>query len=133
MAQDVAQGHPRVSLESEVQRLAEALLEAHADRIKHRPKAFKSRVLALVRLHLPPHPKPSGRPRQPRITKAAAIYADQLRETKRGVRKRINWNPIAAACISGFSNIRSELRRRAELDKLRDAVYRRLRRPKRRN
>jgi hypothetical protein len=53
------------------------------------------------------------------------MYADQRREIKRGGRKRVNWSPIATACIQGFRKIRSEYKRRAELDKLRDAVYRR--------
>jgi len=113
------------SLPGDVQRFVDALLQGHANRFKRRPKAFKKRVLALVGQRLPPYPKPAGRPQQPWITKAAEMYADQRREIKRGGRKRVNWSPIATACIQGFRKIRSEYKRRAELDKLRDAVYRR--------
>ena len=125
------QAHPleatrlRSSLAADVQRFVDNLLTGHANRVNRRPKAFKKRVLALVGQRLPPYPRPSGRPQQPWITKAAAMYADQLRDIRQGGRKRVNWNPIANACIPGFPKIRSAYRRRAELDKLRDAVYRR--------
>lgn len=117
---------PRISLEAEVQRFAEDLLRRYPNRVKRRPQAFKRRVLALIGLHLPPLPKPSGRPQQPRITRAAAMYSGQQREIAQGRRERINWNPIATRCIAGYRRIRSEASRQAELRRLRDAVYRRL-------
>lgn len=115
----------RSSLVADVQRFVDGLLQEHANRIKRRSSAFKKRVLALVGQRLPPYPKPSGRPQKPWITKAAEMYADQRREMKRGERKKVNWNPIAHACIHDFAKIRSAYKRRAEIDKLRDAVYRR--------
>ena len=118
---------PRVSLETEIQRFAEDLLRQFAKRVKRRPKAFKRRVLALIALQLPPYPKPSGRPQQSRITKAAEMYAKQLREIAEGRRDRVNWNPIANRCIAGYRRIRSLPSRQAAVRRLRDAVYRRRR------
>lgn len=117
----------RISLETEVQRFAESLLRQYANRVKRRPKAFKRRVLALIGLHLPPYPKPSGRPQQSRITRAAEMYTKQQHEIKEGRRERANWNPIANRCIAGYRRISSAPRRQAELRRLRDAVYRRQR------
>ena len=122
---------PRVSLETAVRRFTETLNRDYANRIKRRPEAFRSRVIALVRLNLPPHPKPSGRPQQPRITRAVEMYATQLLEKQRGSRKRINWNAIAKNCIPGYVKIRSEYKRRVEIDRLRDGVYGRRRLGKR--
>jgi hypothetical protein len=114
-------------LETEVQRFAENLLLRYAKRVKRRPKAFKRRVLALIALQLPPYPKPSGRPQQSRITKAAEMYAKQLREIAEGRRDRVNWNPIANRCIAGYRRIRSLPSLQAAVRRLRDAVYRRRR------
>jgi hypothetical protein len=118
---------PRISLETEVQRFAESLLRQHANRVKRRPKAFKRRVLVLIALQLPPYPKPSGRPQQSRIAKAAEMYAKQQREIAEGRRDRVNWNPIANRCIVGYRRIRSVPSRQAAVRRLRDAVYRRRR------
>jgi len=115
------------SLEADIERFTEGLRRKYPSRIARRPKAFKSRVVSLVKQNLPPHPKPSGRPKNLRVTRAAEMYAEQLREMKRGRRKRVNWIPIAKACIAGFDQIRSEYARRRKLDTLRDAVYARRR------
>ena len=121
--------HPRrVSLESEVQRFVEALRRQYAGRAQRRPKAFKRRVLSLIAVQLPPYPKPSGRPQQSRITKAAEMYAKQQREIAAGRRDCVSWNPIANRCIAGYRKIHSVPWRQAELRRLRDAVYRRQRR-----
>jgi hypothetical protein len=56
------------------------------------------------------------------------MYANQRREIRSGDRKRIDWNPIAQRCIFQYAKIRSLYQRRVELDRLRDAVYRRQRR-----
>jgi hypothetical protein len=118
---------PSTSLEAQVQRFADLLVTEYADRIEQRPKAFKSRVLALIRLRLPPYPRLSGRPQQLRITRAAEMHANQRREVALGVRKQISSIPIAQCCIPGFDKIRSDYVRRAEIDRLRDAVYARRR------
>ena len=119
-------------LESDVEQFVGSLQFKYASRIKRRPKPFKKRVLALVKLYLPPQPKRSGRPRHARITKAAEMYAHQLQEIDRGSREQINWGPIAQSCIPGFDILR-KLQRGAELNKLRDAVYARRRWSKRKN
>jgi len=118
---------PRISLDARVQRFVDELVRNYADRIEQRPKAFKSRVLALFSLRLPPYPRPSGRPQQLRITRAAEMYANQQREVTLGTRKQISWSPIAQRCIAGLGKIRSNYVRRIEIDRLRDAVYARRR------
>jgi hypothetical protein len=118
---------PSVSLETAVRQFAERLIRDYGNRARTRPKALKGRVLALIRLHLPPYPKPSGRPQKRRITKATEMYTQQCLEVKRGQRERISWYPIAKSCIPGFRRIRSDYKRRAEMKRLRDSVYRRLR------
>ena len=117
----------KASLETDVRQFSDHLLRRYVTRIKRRRNAFKSRVLALVRLNLPPYPKPRGRPRQLRVTRAAEMYAKQLREKDEGTRKHITWQPIARRCIAGFAKIRSDTLRRAEIGRLRDAVYARRR------
>ena len=117
------------SLDADVEQFVEGLRRKYPSRIARRPKAFKSRVLSLVKASLPPYSKPSGRPRHLRVTRAAEMYAAQEREMQLGRRKRVNWNPIAKACIAGFDKIRTEYARRCKLDTLRDAVYGR-RRPR---
>lgn len=121
----------RISLEAEVSRFTERLLSRFQKRIQRRPLSFKNRVQALIRLGLPPYPKPSGRPQEDRITKAAALYLQQQQEIKNGTRKRANWNPIAKQCIRGFHRIRSPHKRHCEIKRLRDAVYARIRTAKR--
>jgi hypothetical protein len=115
------------SLDTDIDALVAALREKHATRIARRPHAFKRRVLSLIKSKLPPLPKPSGRPRNLRVTHAAEMYAEQLRERQLGTRARVNWIPIAKACIPGFHGIRSEYVRRGKLGTLRDAVYARRR------
>jgi hypothetical protein len=111
------------SLAKWVREFTEALKREFSRRMVRRSKAFKRRVLALVAVNLPPYPKPTGRPRQPRITEAATMYAAQLREVQQGMRKAVNWRPIAQRCIPGYNAIRSNDTRRAALDRLRDSVY----------
>ncbi len=119
--------HSADSLEADVERFTDGLRRKYPGRIARRPKAFKSRVVSLVKQSLPPYPKPSGRPRNLRVTRAAEMYVEQLREMNRGRRKRVTWIPIARACITGFDQTRSEYVRRSKLDTLRDAVYARRR------
>ncbi len=117
----------RLSLEMIIRRFAAELSQLFANRIERRPKAFKRRVVDLIGMALPPYPKPSGRPRQARITKATAMYVRQRGEKVEGHRKRINWNPIANSCLAGYRKIRSLAKRQAEIRRLRNSVYARLR------
>jgi hypothetical protein len=114
---------PRASLAAEVRSFTDYLILRHATRVRMRPRALKERVVSLIRANLPPHPRPSGRRQKAHITKAAEMYTEQRREKKRGAIDRINWLPIAKVCVPGFDRIRSNQRRRAEIGKLRDAVY----------
>jgi len=114
------------TVEGAVGWFADYLKERFASRVKRRPKSLKHRVLALFRVQLPPYPKAAGRPRLPRITKAVAMYREQQQQVRRGERKAVNWDPIALECSPGFKNIKSQWRRTATLNTLRNAVYGRL-------
>ena len=120
---------PGASLPQRVREFTGMLRREFSLRMARRSKAFKRRVLALVAMNLPPYPKPTGRPRQPHVTEAAKLYAEQRRQVEKGVRKTVNWYPIARRCIPGFGAIRSRNTLRAELGRLRDSVYARSRRP----
>jgi hypothetical protein len=54
-------------------------------------RLFENRVLKLVSRQLPPYPRPTDRPQQQRITRAAEIYLRQCAEIERGTRKRVTW------------------------------------------
>lgn len=101
----------------------------YADRIKTRPLAFKKRLLRLISAKLPPYPKRSGRPRLPRITLAVEMmYQEQTKRLGQARKAAVNCAPIALQCIPGFHKFRSQYRRRAEIERLRNAVYARLKR-----
>jgi hypothetical protein len=116
----------RKTLENVVDAFVAELRQEFPSRMKARPAAFKKRLINLIRLKVPPRPKPGGRPRQSWITRAVEMYLKQ-RRLQRETGKPVNWTRIAEACIPGFRKIRSIVRRRYEIDKLRDAVYARLR------
>lgn len=66
-----------------------------------------------------------GKPRgDSMITRAERMWRRQLAESRRGKRHRVNWYPIALACISGFS-LMSDPERKKSLRRLRDSVYNR--------
>ncbi len=92
-------------------------------RLHTRPKALKRRILYLIRVKLPPRPRPTGRPPRIHITRALEMYREQKREVEQGKRAEVNWLPIAQECIPGFAKIRSELKRRVDVTRLRNAVY----------
>jgi len=121
---------PTDPLNRMVKRFVAELRQEYPDRFKRRAKPFKERVLSLIRLHLPPYPKPGGRPPKPSITKAAEMYKQQQREWKGRKPFKANWLPIARECVPGFRNIRTAARRRTVLGKLRNSVYARLGRNK---
>lgn len=118
--------HRARSLRVNVKSFVDLLFSEYPDRIKRRPKAFKRRIIALFKVHLPPYRKPAGRRQQQRVTMAASMYASQLSEMREGRRSEVTWAPIAARCIPGFAAIKTEYRRRVEIKRLRDSVYRRL-------
>ena len=98
----------------------------YPNRARHRPKAFKARVLHLVARQLPPFSQPTGRPRDARITRAVELFKAQGRQRNTEERTRIDWKAIALECIPGFAKIRSDYCRRAALGNLRNSVYARV-------
>ena len=122
------------TLDRDVKDFIGMLGRKYPQRIQRRPKPLKMRVLALLRRHLPPYPGPLGRPQESRISKALRMYEDQQDRrgaAQEGNRKKTDWLPIAAACIPSFAKIHSRDRRRAEVVRLRNAAYARLKRQKR--
>ena len=111
-------------VDQDVRRFCEELQAKYADRVEHRPRAFKKRVLALVQRYLPPHPKPTGRPMLPRVTIATGMYLEMRSAGK------VNWYKIAMVSVAGFERM-LRWRRRTELATLRSAVYARRRRRRR--
>jgi hypothetical protein len=123
-------GQPRCTeggLEADIVQFAESLRVKWAKRMDKRQKAFKARVISLIRVHLPPFPKPSGRPMQDYITRATEMFAGQQREIEAGHQLKINWLPIAAICIPGFAKIRSAATRKEVIGRLQSSVYARWR------
>ena len=118
----------RLSLEQEVQLFTERLCCSFETQMKRRPAETKRRVLRLVNRHLPPHPRPTGRRPERRITKATEMYLRQREEIRSRRRRKTNWQEIARQYVPDYTKFRSEYRRRlrAELTKLRNAVYARL-------
>jgi hypothetical protein len=118
----------RPDVEELVIAFVRTLEEHYPARVKRRAKAFKQRILTLFRRHLPPYPKPAGRPNKSNITAAARMYQEQQREIEVGKRARPNWCSILAACVPEYSRIRSSYRRAAVTRRLQSAVYARLHR-----
>src|SRR2546426_223496 len=112
-----------VTLDAEVKRFAEELSGKYAQRLKLRPHALKRRVISLINHHLPPYPRPTGRPRSNRVTKATEMYLKQQAEIASGNREEVNWMVIALECIAGFGKIQNRYRRERELTKLRNSVH----------
>jgi hypothetical protein len=95
--------------------------------IKRSSRAFKRRVLSRVASHLPPYPRPSGRRRSPRITKAVKLYREQSRQVREKTRANVTWGSIAKECIAGFEKM-PYYARAVLLGALRNAVYARRKR-----
>src|SRR5262249_27681824 len=102
-----APGQKQPSLEILVAEFVAKLEKRFPTRMKQRPRAIKRRVFRLLMIQLPPHPRPAGRRPKSRVTKAAKLYQEQVREKRAGTRKEVNWAIIASQCIPGFSKIRS--------------------------
>lgn len=119
---------PHRILSADVQRFIGELQASYADRINHRPTAFKRRLLSLLDHGLPPYAKPGGRPKSVPITRAVELFKAQRRAVAEGKQKGVNWSKIALECIHDYRKIRSEVHRRDVLNKLRNSVYARLKR-----
>ena len=111
-------------MNDEVVAFVEKLEAKYPERFRHRAKQAKARVITLVRLHMRPHPKPSGKPKDPRITDALRLKRLQEREIREGKRKTLSWIGIARTCIPNFDKM-SKWRRSGELRRLQNAVKQR--------
>jgi hypothetical protein len=121
------QGGRIAALERQATEFAGTLKTKFRPWIRESPRAFKKRVLSLLGSQLPPYPEPGGRRPFPHITRAVSLYRDQLRQVREKARAKICWTPIARECIAGFDQM-PYYARTHRLDRLRNAVYARLKR-----
>lgn len=117
-----------LTLEQEVRAFSERLIRRHPERFASEPERTKKLVLKMILRDLPPRPNRGGRKPVGYISEALKLYRQQRLDIKVGKRKAINWSLITDAVIPHFKDLRTELRRRWEIGKLRQAVYARLRR-----
>jgi hypothetical protein len=116
-----------IALDRQASEFAETLKREFCRWVKRSPRAFKKRVVSLIASHSPPYPGPGGRHRFPHITQAAKRYRDQLREVREKAKAKVAWISIARECIPGFGKM-PYYARTHRLDRLRNAVYARLKR-----
>ena len=112
------------TMNGDVKAFVEMLEAKYPERFRHRAKQAKARVITLVKLHLRPYPKRSGRPKDPRITEALQLKRQQERQVREGKRKTLSWIGIARKCISNFDDM-SKWRRAGELRRLQNATKQR--------
>jgi hypothetical protein len=84
-----------------------------------------ARLIATFKAAVKPKSNPPGAPRKPSITRAVELYRQQCRDIREGKRQKISWNSIALEVIHGFAKMLPNPRRIA-LDRLRNAVYKRI-------
>jgi hypothetical protein len=118
----------RRSLSADVKRIIEQLRANYPDRIAHRPRAFKARLMRLIDHGLPPYSKPGGRPQSPPIIRAVELFKAQRQAVAEEKQRGVNWQRIALECIPGYRKFRSNAHRRGVLNKLRNSVYARSKR-----
>jgi len=81
---------------------------------------LKSRVLRLARALLPPRPNPRGRPRNPTVTRAIALYRKFRRESPEESPRKL-WARVYPRVIDGWANM-SDLEQRNARDELRERI-----------
>jgi hypothetical protein len=116
------------TLEQAVAFFAKQLLPKHGDIFSAQSRAGKKRVLAILSRYLPPYPARSGRKPVGYISQALAMYNAQKGDAAEGKRKGVDWQEIALTVLPDLQSYRTELRRRFEIAKLREAVHSRRRR-----
>ena len=81
---------------------------------------LKGRVLRLEKALLPPRPNPRGRPRNPTVTKAIALYR-KLRRKSPDESPRKLWAKVYPRVIDRWANM-SDLEQRNARDELRERI-----------
>jgi hypothetical protein len=117
----------RTTLDFCVTRFIFELQRKFPNRFCYRPKALKNAVISLIQRGMPAFPRPGGRPRDARITRAVALLKAQQSELEQGKRSKIDWHEIALECAPNFKTVRTPHRRR-EITRLRNSVYARINR-----
>jgi hypothetical protein len=83
-------------------------------------RELKNRVLRLERALLPPRPQPRGRPGNPMVTRAIALYW-RLRPKFPDESPRAIWRRVCSALISGYADM-PEMEQRTACEQLRERV-----------
>ena len=112
-------------MNDDVVTFVQTLAAKYPDRFQRRAKQAKARVVTLLKLHMRPFPKRSGRPKDPRITEALRLKRQQEREIRAGGRRRPDWIAIARASAPGFERIKRNWHRRRAIERLQNAVKQR--------
>ena len=81
---------------------------------------LKARVLRLERALLPPRPRRRGRPKNPIVSRAIALYRRLRREFPEASPRQL-WRQIYPRVIEGWATM-SELERRGARDQLRERI-----------
>ena len=81
---------------------------------------LKSRVLTLTRAVLPPRPRRRGRPRNPIVSRAIALYRKLRRESPQQSPRQL-WGQVYPLAIPQWET-KSDLERRSARDELRERI-----------
>jgi hypothetical protein len=108
-------------LEKIVDQFASLIQRKYPALMTKRARPTKQLILSWLNRKLPPFPRRPGRPEKEEVTKALKMLAQQKREIRQHLRKRVDWNEIAEACIPGWADMRDR-RRRRERGRLRNSV-----------
>jgi hypothetical protein len=81
---------------------------------------LKARVLRLTCAMLPPKPNPRGRPRNPKTTRALALFRKLRRESPDESPRKL-WARVYPRVIDGWTNM-SDLKQRNARDELRERI-----------
>lgn len=112
-------------LAKRVQQFTEDLKTGFRRTIARRPKAFRNRVLRLIRVQLPPYPGPRGRPKDPTLTAGFELYRTQKKQIEQGTHthNKLDWPAIARVAHPGFETIKNPHKRRSLLARVRNSIY----------
>jgi hypothetical protein len=93
-------------------------------------RQLKTRVLTLTRALLPPRPRRRGRPRNPTVTRAIALYRKFRRKSPEESPRQV-WARVYPLAIPGYDGM-PDMEQRAAREALRERITWRRRRKRRR-
>jgi hypothetical protein len=115
-------------LERDILEFARRLKRDHGSQYRRDRKGFTTRAVRYLKRALRPRRR-VGAKRSTNVTKAYGMWRDRLRASKFTPGLKVNWYPIAFACIPGYRDMDGTQRRR-RLRNLQNSVYNRAYREK---